>query len=291
MRIDRTVNNYIKKNLSTFEYKVYPIGKSFFNRKIICIEKKPKTSLYFTTLVVASIHAREWATSLLTLDLLSNYIGNNKICLIPLLNIDGVKLCTEGIKSIPKYYRDYLININNSKDFLMWKANGRGVDLNVNYPYRWGEGINNSKIVSRENYIGKCPLSEPENIALTNYIDIIKPDYLVSYHAKGEEIYYGCDNQLNNRDDYIDFEKITGYKIKTSEGSYGGLKEWFISRYNKPAITIEIGTNEDKYDKLYLNLDRIFEENRNILYEIDKKYAKKVHENGYKTSIKSWDFR
>ena len=65
--------------------------------------------------------------------------------------------------------RKQLLNINkNSEDFSLWKANARGVDINVNFDADWGEGRYNLTYPSSANYIGKDANSEEETRAIVD---------------------------------------------------------------------------------------------------------------------------
>ena len=99
-------------------------------------------------LVECAIHAREYVTSLLCVELIKYYAGQNfdgGVFFIPLVNPDGVRLVLDGDSWIPcENFRRYIRNLNNeSDDYSLWKANGEGVDLNVNFDASWGEGVQN----------------------------------------------------------------------------------------------------------------------------------------------------
>lgn len=59
---------------------------------------------------------------------------------VPMVNPDGVELCKRGVTSAPKNVRKSLLRLNGSDDFRAWKANGRAVDLNVNFDAGFGKG-------------------------------------------------------------------------------------------------------------------------------------------------------
>ena len=84
-----------------------------------------------------------------------------------------------------------LLRLNGgSSDFTLWKANGRGVDLNVNFQADWGCGAANVRRPGPENYIGPAPFSEPETRALRDLTLALSPDATISFHTKGGEIYW-----------------------------------------------------------------------------------------------------
>ena len=87
---------------------------------------------------------------------------------------------------------------NKGKDFSLWKANARGVDLKVNFDAKWGPGKQNVRYPASANYIGSMPFSEPETRALAEFTKEVKPDATISYHTKGGEIYYGFEGRARS---------------------------------------------------------------------------------------------
>ena len=132
----------------------------------------PKSDAFF----MSGIHAREWAPPELNLRLaeylLANYATNadvqwlldyNRVHLVLLTNPDG-RVKDEANTSI--LWRK---NTNNN---YCGGTNYRGADLNRNYPYEW-ELIPGQ---CGETYSGPSANSEPETVAITNYIASIFPD-------------------------------------------------------------------------------------------------------------------
>ena len=150
-----------------------------------------------------------------------------RVFFIPAVNVDGIEICLGGKP--------------------LYKANARGVDLNVNFDARWGTGKSNVKVKGEQNYIGAYPFSERETRALRDFTLAIKPNLTLSYHSKGEEIYYEFfqDAKRKKRDER--FAKIlakkTGYKIKSTPNSAGGYKDWCVEKLKIPSMTIEVGSD------------------------------------------------
>ena len=182
-------------------------------------------------IVQCSIHAREFITARFCLKEIADFSDNGKVgsaVFIPCLNPDGVNIA-ETINPL-------------------YKANFNGVDLNVNFDARWGTGNSNVRVRGSENYIGEYPFSEPETKAIKNFTFSLKPDMTVSYHTKGEEIYYrffqdGEDLFRDRRLAEI-VAKRTGYKIVDLSGSAGGYKDWCVEKLKIPAITVEVGSDK-----------------------------------------------
>ena len=163
------------------------IGKTLFGRTVYAMKVGEGSPV---GLVQCAIHGREFITASLAIEQYRVGVSRGSCWFIPLANPDGALLSEMGILSAPTERRGYLRDINGSEDFSLWKANGRGVDLNVNFDAGWGTGVKNVRKAGAENYIGEYPFSELETQALKNFTEKIKPDYTISYHTKGEEIYW-----------------------------------------------------------------------------------------------------
>ena len=137
-----------------------------------------------------AIHAREWITSYLALQHLRRGIVRGGVWVVPLVNPDGALLVQEGADSVRPSLRGGLLYLNGGADFSLWKANARAVDLNVNFDAGWGTGRQNVRAPAPANYIGTAPFSEPETQALRDFTLEVTPSFTVSYHTKGEVIYW-----------------------------------------------------------------------------------------------------
>ena len=164
-----------------------------------------------------------------------------------------------------------------NQDFSLWKANARGVDLNVNFDAHWGTGAKNVFQAGSENYVGKKPFSEPETIALKNFTKKTNPDYTVSYHTKGEEIYWYFYQSMHTcpRDKSLAsaLSQSTGYPLAYAKGSAGGYKDWCIQAFNIPSFTIEAGGNGFCHPLGEEAIEDIIEKNANALYDLSKEYV------------------
>ncbi len=239
-----------KKAYKNFSGKKLVIGFSHFSKPILCfcVQK----SQYPKIIVQASIHAREYITAYLTLKLIKDFNKNGKagtVYFIPIVNPDGVKV---ALKENPLY-----------------KANGRKVDLNTNFDARWGTGKANVKSPASENYIGAFPFSENESKALRDFTLKIKPDFTISYHSKGQEIYYEFFQGEKRRERELCLAKkiadITGYKIVSTPNSAGGYKDWCIDKLKIPSITIEVGSDNLTHPIKKSKLKPIYKQNKNVI--------------------------
>lgn len=202
-------------------------------------------------LIEGGIHAREYPATLTVIGMteyLSKMAINGGVYIVPLVNPDGVRLVLDGTGWIPcEKQQQYLLNVNdNSTDFTQWKANIWAVDLNVNFDALWGGGSQNVFCPSPGNFVGYYPNSERE---VRNLIDLTyrtSPDLTLSYHTKGEVIYYGFESlspEEIERDRIIaqEISAINGYLPIKTENSTGGYSDWVSENFRIPAFTIEVG--------------------------------------------------
>ncbi len=225
-------------------------------------------------IVEGAIHAREYITALFLVEeikYLSTKTFRGGIYFIPLMNPDGVQLVLDGTSGLPcTILQKYLLLVNNeNNNFSRWKANINAVDLNVNFNADWGQGIQNVFCPAPANFVGYYPESERETRELISFTNKIRPALTLSYHSKGEVIFYGftglTDEQLS-RDLKIAeaISEANGYAIIKTEGSVGGYSDWVSRNLGVPAFTIEVGS--EKYESpLPLDLlPSIFEKNKDV---------------------------
>ena len=223
-----------------------------------------------------AIHAREWITALLGIEHLRRGVTRGGVWILPLMNPDGALLVEKGLESVSTERREYLFNLNKSEDFSLWKANAEGVDLNLNFPARWGRGRGNLTYPAPHGYIGQSPLSAPESSSLALFTEEVKPDYTVSFHTKGEEIYWrfhqpllraARDKKLAKR-----IAEVTGYPLKNTPFSAGGYKDWCVEALKIPAFTIEVGADARVHPLGFEVLPELIEKNIDVLEKLNGKY-------------------
>jgi g-D-glutamyl-meso-diaminopimelate peptidase len=224
-----------------------------------------------------ALHGREWITAKLALLHLQIGIEAGSFWIVPLSNPDGALLSQIGLSSVSNAsVRNRLLIWNKSKDFSLWKANANGVDLNVNFAARWGTGAKNTRIPGGENYIGTRPFSEPESKALARFTLRIRPDFTISYHTKGEEIYWYFHQSLRTcpRDKRlaVALSRATGYPLRDAKNSVGGYKDWCIERCQIPAFTIEAGSDALSHPIGDEGFENIRVKNERVLNDLMKEY-------------------
>ena len=241
----------------------------------------------------ASIHANESITTNLLMKFIEDYCvaytndsslygysirklyNNSSIYIMPMVNPDGVDLVNG---TIPTDSDAYLLaqSISNYYPAIPfvdgWKANIRGVDLNLQFPAGW----KNAKKIkfsqgftapSPRDFVGYGSLTEPESLALYNFTIAHNFKLVIAYHTQGEEIYWNFNN-INPPNGFkiaSQFANISGYQLTNVpfNSSFAGYKDWFIKQYNRPGYTIEAGLGENPLSISQFN--KIYNDNLGIL--------------------------
>ena len=257
----RILHKTFKSFINDEKIEHFCYGKSFFNRDLIAFHKGEFLGKQF--LITGGIHAREFISSFVVMKLLKDYDLPYGCFFIPLLNPDGIELCLGGIETIPFEYKDMILRLNNySIDFSKWKANGRGVDLNVNFDANWGNGKYNKLLPGPENFIGEEPCSEVENVNLIEFISQYDIMLSLTYHSKGQVIYHGFEGgskRLRHKTKILakKFAKNLGYKSIISKNSVGGLSDYLCLK-NIPSLTVELGHDNLSHPIGITNLENIY---------------------------------
>ncbi len=266
------------------------IGETFYGRKLpqVAVGLGPRRILYN-----AAHHANEWITVPLLMKFLETYaraISENgriygfsaqalyqrtTLHLVPMVNPDGVDLVTGGLQEGDPGWTEARALAENYPDIPFpdgWKANLRGVDLNLNYPAYWEQARENkfAKGYTRpgpRDYVGTAPLTEPESEAMVRLTELIEPRLTLSYHTQGNVIYWKFLNiepagaeELGAR-----FAAVSGYTLAEVPFASGlaRYKDWFILTRDRPGYTIEVGSGENPLP--LSQFDDIFARNLGIL--------------------------
>ena len=276
MAIVQTNVNYTSRlNNSTIEalqenypfIEVKEIGRSVLGTPILAMKMGIGRQKVFYN---ASFHANEWITTPVLLRFaeelaeaystrgrlygidVSRLLRKVTLYVIPLVNPDGVDLVNgavsdELVLSNAEQIADRYPGIPYPSG---WKANIRGVDLNLQYPAEW--------LVARQtkfeqgfttfaprDFVGEGPLTEPESLAVYNYTLQENFDLILAYHTQGEVIYWKfLDYEPpRSREIALYFGQVSGYAVEETPiaSGYAGYKDWFIQNYNRPGYTIEVG--------------------------------------------------
>ena len=214
-------------------------------------------------LLSASHHANEWITSLVLLkyaeDLCARAAGDPSlaeqvsVCMVPMVNPDGVDLVTGAISPGTPPYEAALRLSENYPNILFpsgWKADLQGVDLNLQYPAGWlmAREIKFSQGFTRpgpRDYVGRAPLTQVEAQAMEDLTDAFDPHVVIAFHSQGEVIYWQfrdfvipCARELGEA-----MARSSGYALAETpyNSSFAGYKDWFIQEFRRPGYTVEVG--------------------------------------------------
>lgn len=288
-------SSILKKDLDAliFKYpflKLYTIGYSVLDNPIYSVRLGfgSKQVCY-----LASTHANEYITTTLLMKFLENmciaYYQNSSISgynvknllnsttiyLIPLVNPDGVDLLNGNISSTSNsyIYARYIASKYPDIPFPNgWKANIKGVDLNLQFPAGWE---NAKKIKFAQGYtspaprdfVGFGPLTEPEALAVYDFTLAHNFRLILTYHTQGKEIYWQFQDYAPKEAYSIGqkFARVSGYTLANVpyESSFAGYKDWFLQQYRRPGHTIEAGLGENPLP--FSQFNQIYNDNIGIL--------------------------
>lgn len=180
-----------------------------------------------------------------------DFLREKGLTIVPCVNPDGVEIAIHGSDAALKYKS--LVE-KASKENKVWQANARGVDINHNFNAGWNELKNrelsmNIKAPSATRFGGNAPESEPETKALTNLCKRNNFDRAIAFHSQGREIYcsFGKHTPVMSFRLASVLSQASGYNISVPEdiATGGGFKDWFIEKFRRPALTIEMGKGKN----------------------------------------------
>lgn len=224
-------------------------------------------------LIHGGIHGREYMTPLLVMKQLeygaelydtgtyegetfASILNNVAVHFVPMVNPDGISISQFGLNGLRSEELRQAVQQSYANDIaagrtdaafdrylIYWKANGRGVDLNQNFPANWDQVVS-SEAPSYGTYKGPSAFSEPESQVLANLINSRTWAATISYHSMGNIIYWDYPgNQVQQASGELAtvISQMTGYRPEGSSGN-GGFKDWTQTKENPiPGLTIEVG--------------------------------------------------
>jgi protein MpaA len=119
------------------------------------------------------------------------------------------------------------------------RGNASGVDLNRNFPYKWGP----IGLPGDSQYAGPGPASEPETQAMVNFMGQLRPDITIWYH---QDLFVvnpsqGRDGRIRQR-----YAELTGLPMgRITGGTYTGIAATWARNEFRPddgvAFIVELG--------------------------------------------------
>lgn len=238
------------------------IGKSVEGREITAYHYgKGDTELLF----IGGIHGGyEWNTTLVAYELM-DYLKENpasipeniQVTVIPVLNPDGLQ---KVIGTTGRFTKDdVLLSL---EETVPGRFNANNVDLNRNFDCDWqSTGIWQNTTVSG----GSKAFSEPESLAVKNYVEANNPDAVVVwYSAAGGVFSSSCEDGILPETSILTdiYAKASGYPAYEEFDFYeitGDAPNW-LAKNNIPAISVLLSTHEDaEWTKNLAGIKALFE--------------------------------
>lgn len=266
-------------DLNKIVTETFSIGETVMGRNIPCIKiGRGKKHI----VINGAHHGLEYITSAFLMSFIKKYsnclLKNEEMLgfsvvplydeitlyIVPMLNPDGVDIAVNGLDITNVWHRRLisLVGIHSFQE--VWQANANGVDLNHNYDAEWKMTVD---FPSPSKYGGSYAFDQPETQHMAKLIRDVDCDMLLCFHSQGKEIYYDFNGRQpeNSKDLAEKMAKISGYEVKTPEGSasYGGCKDWFLEEFARHGFTVEVGAGKNPLP--VSELKNIFEENAKII--------------------------
>ncbi len=181
---------------------------------------------------------------------------NLSVTIIPSANPDGV------FKIVGKEGRFVASDVPAKVATAPGRFNAHEVDLNRNFDCKWQpKSTWQNKVVSA----GTKAFSEPEALALKNFVDKNNPKAFVFWHSQSGAVYASrCEKGTLPETVTImnTYAKASGYKAVETFDAYtttGDAEAWLAS-INIPAITVELTTHEGiELEKNLAGMKALFE--------------------------------
>lgn len=280
--------------------KLKVIGKSLEGRDIWAIkisdnvnkEEASEPAVLFNSMH----HAREVMTPEIAIDIIdyltqkynaddkvTSWVNSYEIWVVPMFNVDGNQKVWDGSS--------------------MWRKNtrgGYGVDINRNYPASWNTCNGSSSRQAAQDYRGPAPASEPETLAMMNFVSEITPVFNISYHSYSELVLYpyGCSPLKAENSVIASIGKEMGTKLKYKAGTPwellynadGGDIDWMYMEHQVIPYVIEVNSSYEGFQPSYkLSRDKTVERNRagwmHLLDRLEGSGIRGIAKNGQKSIV------
>ncbi|GHH94347.1 M14 family metallopeptidase [Streptomyces capillispiralis] len=189
--------------------KVVSIGRTIRGQDILALKlsrnaRTAEDGSKPAVLYLSNQHAREWITPEMTRRLMHHYLDSYRTDKRIKKIVDTTELWFV-LSANPDGYDHTFADDDNR----LWRKNlrdvngdgvigtGDGVDLNRNFPYKWGyDDEGSSPSPTSQTYRGASPGSEPETKAIDAFQKRIGFTYGINYHSAAELLLYGVGWQV-----------------------------------------------------------------------------------------------
>jgi len=178
-------------------------------------------------------------------DKVTAWLDKNEIWVLPMLNVDG----SNKVWSSDPWWRKNT-------------TGGYGVDINRNYPYKWGSCNGSSDSKYSDTYRGASAGSESETQAMMKFVSTIKPVFSISYHSYSELVIYpfGCEGSRTPNKDVVegigreiakkvDYEPGTSWELLYSVD--GGDIDWLYAEQQVIPYVLELNSRSEGFQPDY----------------------------------------
>ena len=241
----------------------FTIGKSVSGRDIYALRLSSGKSY---TLFAAAFHGSEHITSNICLMFaeemaaafengssleginVKRALEGRGIIFVPRVNPDGCDISISGARAAGSFAAE--ITKLCGGEFSRWNANIRGVDINHNFDADFEDVKRREReagiyVPCASRFGGSRPESEPETVALTSLCNKENIHHVCALHTQGEVIYWGYKDYCLKRNKQMAqiLAATSGYALDVPTGTAagGGFKDWFVSRFERPGFTLEMG--------------------------------------------------
>ncbi|HHW45572.1 MAG TPA: hypothetical protein GXX17_01505 [Clostridiales bacterium] len=261
--------------------KAETIGKSVSGRNIYCLKigDAPEYVLFVggfggrerITCTLLLEYARQLCDALKHDKTISHFnarkaMYGRALMIVPQANPDSCEVAIKGATGCG--YLAPKIKRLCSGDFSIWNSNLRGVNINHNFDikFRQVRELEKSRGIygpCPEGFAGPFPVSEPETEALVKLCASHRIRHALAFRTGGESIYWSFEDiRPDDSERMAELLSISaGYSMEVPTGLMGdiGFKDFILSQYNRPALTVYVGKGDPtilQFPKLY---DRLLE--------------------------------
>jgi carboxypeptidase T len=238
-------------------------GQSAQGRSLWRFELGSREATAPTILLTALIHGLELIGSLALHDsvaalarLGSQVLSSARLVVMPIVNPDALHANMERLRAGRMAYQ---------------RCNGRGVDLNRNFPVI-GKGkswhpLAGSRFRWSPYHRGPHPLSEPETRAVAQVATELRPSLSLGFHSFGNLLLFPWAHSRTPNPRFPSYRRLAGafvgaataipYRFRQAIDFYptfGDLDDWLDHTFGTLALTVEVG----RLDKRLWNPRRLF---------------------------------